>query len=119
MVNYKEEEEYRIMQEKRKEEQRRLREEKEKNRIAYSAKEALDFYESIKDHNQRSLSGHIYPYGRKPSPYDYDRGLEQFFGVGEHRLVEEDSGIIFLETWNGHEWMREDDRKCAINREEN
>ena len=50
-----------------------------------------------------STSGAIYVSGRKPTPFDYDRGLDKFFKKGESRLVARD-GKYVLQTWNGTGW---------------
>lgn len=74
-----------------------------------SSTAALEFYDSIKDDCSYSSSNHIYKRGRKPSGYDYEIGLDKFFAKGEHRLYKEFlTGILYIETWNGTEWIRED-----------
>lgn len=50
-----------------------------------------------------STSGAIYASGRKPTPLDYDRGLDKFFRKGESRLVVRD-GKYVLQSWNGTGW---------------
>lgn len=86
--------------------------EEERKRIqsmrANSSKKALDFYDSIKEKSY-SFSNHIYPRGRKPDRYAYEKGLQYFFKVGEHRLFQESvTGVLHLETWNGTEWIQEE-----------
>lgn len=65
-----------------------------------------------------SASGHVYKAGRKPSRCDYECGIENYFHVGEKRLVRSshrygeslwDFAWIYtgVEVWNGKEW--EDD----------
>jgi hypothetical protein len=91
------------------EERKRQRAEERRLRIQNeSSKEALEFYEKIKEHCERSSSFHIYPQGRKPGRVDYENGLENFFSLGEKRLSENvKTGVLTLETWNGTEWIVE------------
>lgn len=56
--------------------------------------------------HQTSWSGNIYPYGRKPSSYDYDRGLENFFKKGE-QIIQDTGDKYILKTWNGKEWVEQ------------
>ena len=94
VVNYAEEEK-----------KKKEKEEHERKVRELSSKEAMEFYDEIKNDCSYSSSGHIYKKGRKPSPYDYDMGLENFFEIGEHRLRREPTtGIMHLETWNGNCW---------------
>lgn len=51
----------------------------------------------------KSASGSIYPAGRKPTPYNYDVGLDKFFKKGERRLTPRD-GKYVLQSWNGTGW---------------
>ncbi|MBQ0124856.1 MAG: hypothetical protein KBS59_00850, partial [Clostridiales bacterium] len=83
--------------------------EKAKNRIREnSSEEAAAFYEKLKKEGYAvSGSGSIYAEGRKPSPYDYDMGLENFFDVGEKRLKPNQNGGYDLEIWNGSEFVKE------------
>jgi hypothetical protein len=75
-----------------------------------SSAAALEFYDSIKDDCVYSNSNHIYKKGRKPSGCDYEAGLDKFFVKGEHRLYKGFvTGILRLETWNGAEWISEED----------
>ncbi len=98
VINYREEEEKRKRKEER---QLRIKE--------LSSKAALEFYNEIKDGCSYSMSNHIYRKNRKPSPDDYELGLDKFFNVGEHRLFQEyDTGILHLETWDGKNWIGED-----------
>lgn len=92
-------------EEERKKEKKRK--EKEQMKFQKSSKAAINFYNKIKDNCVYSNSGHIYKRGRKPSGRDYNFGLEKFFKVGENRLYEDFSGVLYLETWNGSEWIEE------------
>lgn len=77
-----------------------------------SSQKALEYYDSIKGSCSRSCSNHLYKYGRKPTRSDYDSGLDKFFEIGEHRLYEErGSGVLHLETWNGSEWIQDENVK--------
>lgn len=77
-----------------------------------SSRAAVAFYDEIKDYCTTSYSGHIYKKGRKPSSWDYDHGLENFFIIGEHRIKQEyTSGIMHLETWDGNRWVPEEEEK--------
>lgn len=97
VVNYAEDER---KKQKELERERRVREE--------SSKEALAFFDSLNGHMEWSSSNHAYAKGRKPSSLDYDKGLDKFFFVGEHRLKRDFiTGILSLETWNGSEWIPE------------
>ena len=61
-----------------------------------------------------SDSGHVYESNRKPSRWDYDSGIENFFKRGERRLASEfvrnissEQGHkknLILQEWNGKEW---------------
>ena len=61
-----------------------------------------------------SDSGHVYESNRKPSRWDYDSGIENFFKRGERRLASEfvrnistEQGYkknLILQEWNGKEW---------------
>lgn len=106
VINYKEEQ---------------LKKEKELYRAEltkkYSNPAALDVVEN--EWNSKiecSGSGHVYKLGRKPSRYDHDRGLSNFFEIGEKRVIRDsyryDEGAwdfvwtyTGVETWNGHEWV--------------
>jgi len=90
------------------EEDRRRREERERRIKELSSPAALEFFEEIKESREYSGSGHIYPRGRKPSRYEYELGLENYFKVGEKRLREDIlSGVLTLEIWDGTEWIEE------------
>ena len=52
---------------------------------------------------EKSSSGAIYERGRKPSPYNYEKGLDKFFKKGEKRLAPRD-GKYVLQSWNGTSW---------------
>lgn len=79
--------------------------EREKRVKELSSKEAVDFFEQIKNNCQYSNSGHIYPSGRKPCRADYENGLENFFKIGEKRLHEAFTGKLTLEIWDGIKWI--------------
>lgn len=96
VVNYKEEEE-----------KEKAKIERERYVRIHSSKEALNFYDSLEEKTY-SRSNHIYPEGRKPSCWDYENGLDNFFNIGEHRLYEDCmTGVLSLETWDGSEWISE------------
>lgn len=52
-----------------------------------------------------SRRGQIYPKGRKPSPDAFDKGLGNFFKVGEKRVGKNVFGCYQLEEWNGGWWL--------------
>lgn len=65
-----------------------------------------------------SASGHVYKAGRKPSRCDYECGIENYFHIGEKRLIRDshrygealwDFAWIYIgvEVWNGKEWVKE------------
>ena len=51
-----------------------------------------------------SSSGAVYVSGRKPSPYEYANGVQNFFKEGEERLSPNEEGKLVLQSWNGEEW---------------
>lgn len=79
--------------------------------LTHSDPKAIDFYnELVSEGFSRSASGKFYKNGRKPSPADYETGLDKFFKTGEHRLVQdgpEDATVLVLETWDGFKWTKE------------
>lgn len=90
------------------EEKKKAATEREQYIREHSSAAALEFYDSIKDSCEYSASHHIYKKGRKPSSTDHYLGLENFFEKGEHRLYRGfTTGILYLETWNGTEWVSE------------
>jgi hypothetical protein len=92
------------------EEKRKAAAEREQFVREHSSAAALEFYDSIKDDCVYSNTNHIYKKGRKPSVCDYEAGLDKFFVKGEHRLYKGFvTGILRLETWNGTEWISEED----------
>jgi len=92
------------------EEKEKAAAERERYIREHSSAAALEFYDSIKDSCEYSASHHIYKKGRKPSSTDHYLGLENFFEKGEHRLYRGfTTGVLHLETWNGTEWISEED----------
>lgn len=108
VTDYEAEKRYAERRQKEIEEEKKRKEEEDKQYKTNSTEEAYAFYELIKDSNERSRSGHMYPYGRKPSRATYANGLDKFFTIGEHRLLNDYySKKYILETWNGVEWISE------------
>lgn len=69
----------------------------------------LSFINGLDDGYEVSMSGCVYPVGRKPSRSDYEKGLENFFSAGEKRLEPQFSGpgkspSLLLECWDGTGW---------------
>ena len=80
--------------------------EAERKRVSTPAANAL--YDEMRSKGREfSGSGNIYFSGRKPSHYDYDNGLENFFEPGEKRLSPNGKGGYLVETWNGTGWDKE------------
>ncbi len=80
-------------------------------KLANSSKEARKFLTNKKNHFERSMSSHLYIEGRKPSRYDYECGLENFFSLGEKRILDvtkEGDEKYILEFWNGKEFVSEE-----------
>ena len=73
---------------------------------ANSTEEAYELLQRLRSEGERSSSGAYYERGRKPSPHDYDMGLDKFYRVGEQRLVPKDEGGYAIEVWNGQNFSR-------------
>lgn len=89
---------------------RKRREKEWQKRLENETSQACkDFIEYIKQNGYEiSNSFHYYKRGRKPTNYDYENGLENFFKVGEQRMFKF-ACIPYLEVWNGTEWIKEND----------
>lgn len=87
-----------------------LQEKEQQRQLAFknnSSASALHFLESLDGKQERSNSNHIYAYGRKPTPYQYER-LNEFLKKGENRIyVDEKRCRYVLETWTGEQWESE------------
>ncbi len=61
-----------------------------------------DFMDSLKNRfdYEESMSGNIYPRGKKPSPYDYEIGLDRFYTPGDRIYRNTPEGYRTFE-WNG------------------
>lgn len=72
-----------------------------------SSPSALAFLDGLIG-KERSRSGHIYPYGKKPSAYNYEIGLDKFFVPGDRRIFDDiENKKYVLETWDGEKWITE------------
>lgn len=81
---------------------------------ANSSSEAYELYsDMMKNGYESSWSGNIYRRGRKPSSWDVERGLSEFFKVGEKRLSQNKNGGYDVNTWNGTGWDVENGVKSS------
>ena len=87
---------------------RQLLQDIEIRRIKNSTEAANALYNEYKRTGyERSASGNIYKYGRKPSRWDYDAGIENFFKEGEQRLSPNGSSGYYVETFRNGSWVSE------------
>ena len=72
-----------------------------------SGPDAADIYEWFLNNGGVSVSssGNIYQKGRKPSPIDYSRGLENFHRQGEKRLAFVDNDLYEVQVFLEKEWV--------------
>ena len=72
-----------------------------------SGPDAADVYEWFLKNGGVSVSssGNIYQMGRKPSPSDYNTGLEYFHRQGEKRLAFIDNNLYEVEVFLGKGWL--------------
>ena len=74
----------------------------------HSSMAAQAFMREIeKNGGEESSSGKIYKKGRKPSRYDYNIGLADFFKKGEQMLAPNNKGGYDLNSWDGQRWRPE------------
>lgn len=77
-----------------------------------TSQETRDFIEAG---GEWSNSGKFYPSGKKPSPEDYDNGLENFFEVGDTRVVStEFKGGFIRQEWDGKQFVNAEDTSNMV-----
>lgn len=77
-----------------------------------TSQETRDFIEAG---GEWSNSGKFYPSGKKPSPEDYDNGLENFFEVGDTRVVStEFKGGFIRQEWDGKQFVSAEDTSNMV-----
>lgn len=78
-----------------------------------TSQETRDF---IEQGGSWSNSGKFYPNDKKPTPEDYDAGLENFFSVGDQRVVPTTfKGGFIRQEWDGQQFVNIEDTSNMLN----